>query len=619
MATSYTLIAKDLPKDLAGGLEAFRRHALFLESTEETSTSLMVTASHWEPLRVVAEFVPADQRGFKFGLANPNYTYSELQALEPGATGGTVKHLSYHGYGGNGFPLGKLDALTKALGKLSPGASRRTSVHISIRDARWCGSTTGSKGSVSMSDSKGLGRKIRFHLASVVSFPTSVGKKAEKADIGAIREATGIDFSSAKTRKYIESKPVRTPDLASACLAFDHAVSVVAEDLRLRGFEWRTLKGSHPDGNGLILRMEAMRGPKPEPFRYETVLRAFMKASFPFLKKQASFPYDGHLFAEKLSEKWSFGISFDTSPGIRIGKIFKVRCALFSDGNSTLRFMRTAPLLLCGGGDYFPHSDTCPEFVYGTLEEYEEILAGLRPFILDFIERFRAVFASIFVPALEDLSSAMPVSGALTCREALERAKLLLDAQGRGPMPLKFCRMDGVVGIGLHYRNDPTAQAPADGRLNANFKWSFVFGTPEGDDVAVYVPYAGSIRAALRPRNKRVVHVGRIEEYIPEGSPWWDSDAVAPLFFRAFETIKERYPNFAGLVAPFSLRVFRGRVLWVGKFEMASTGESKAWVLVTHAVDAEEGTVFSTHFDERFQDRPLSHSEFTEGGPKIEG
>jgi hypothetical protein len=615
MATSHILYQRDLPNDLAEALVSFRSRLPLLEPTARTRANVSMITTHWEAVRALAEFLPLENRGFSFGIGSRNYTSGEILALAPGEND-LPKQIIYSGYGVHSISIANLDLLIVAVGSLSADARRRTSLSLFVTGSRWRGSKTESTGSLSLSDSKGLGRKVRFRAAAVVTFASSIGRPIQLADLDAIKASTGLNFASGEAHTHLEQSPGQSTDLASASLAFGHAMTVIADDLRRSGFDWNTLKGVYPNGLGVKKRFEALMSPAPKAFRFETELNRFMKSAFPFLKKRLNIVYDGHAFMEKQDENWSLGVVFDTHPGIRVGKVFKLHCIIFSEDNSPLPFSCTAPMLLCSGGNFVQQRDWCPEFIYGTREEFDEILESLRAFMLDYMQRLRETFRSIFLPSLTDISAVMPVNGALTCRESLELARLFLASQNRGDTPLKSCHIAGTVGSGLHYRIDATAQMPPDGRLNPYFSWSFRFQADE-ETLVLFVPYAGAIRAGTISRSRRIISPPETAEFIPDDSAWMDSDEVAAIFFRAFDSIRERYPEFDGVVAPISLRVAHGRVLWVGRFELSSKVANQAWVLITHAVNADDGTRFSTHFDERFQNRPVSRSEFTEGGPPV--
>lgn len=601
MSTVFKLQLPIETKDLAPALDQFLRHWAMLDTTPATQVQLLVITSHSEPIRLIASALPAEHRGFAplINSRNANLTAAEtMDALDSA----TTKHADFTFSGNVIPPLRPTDfiALLAKLSDLKAGPLRRSSVTITASGIRWKGSTATATGTLRLMDLKAFSRKTRFTLSAATT-------AADTSELAAIRAATGLAFStpkSADTYPELGEPSCTLEERSLACLRFDHCVETASRALLASGFVWTSLTGTYAANEGVSRRFAAFSRQAPEPFNWQSRLTKFLKEAFPVLRKRNGVFQDAHAYFAKLDENWSWCLIFDTHPGVRIGKIFKIRIGLVATAGPIFPFRRSAPLLRCAECSYREWDDTCPEFSFDTEAEFEAILSSLGTFLHANLPLFTDDLRRCFCTGAGQPDPEMPVNGALTCREAHAVAQRILLGRMRVPPPLHSARLADVID-GLHYRTDPAAQIPTDGRLNPSFAWIFEYS--DGDRLLeITVPYAGSPRFAEHPVPHNVVASEPDPLALPD--EWNDSSVAAPRFHQAAHTLRSRYPEMQARVGLLALKIGPTRAAWTAHIEFSGSAGNRGWVLITHTIDALNGSNISTVCDERFPDRPKTQS-----------
>ncbi|HQF39281.1 MAG TPA: hypothetical protein PK322_09215 [Opitutaceae bacterium] len=590
MATLYELQIPVETKDLAPALDQFLRLWAMADTTPTTKVQLLVITSHPEPIRMIASALPPDQRGFAplINRHSVNLTAVEaMETLDPGTD------FTFSGTIVPPLRSAELATLLAKLRELKAGPSRRTAITITASGFRWKGSNASATGDLRLMDLKAFHRKTRFTL----SVSTNAG---ETSELAAIRAATGLAFSTPKsTDTYPElGEPSCTlEERSDACLRFDHCVETASRALRASGFDWTSLTGANANHEGASRRFDALAGPAPAPFNWQSRLTKFLQEAFPSLRKRNGIFRDAHAYFAALDEHWSWALVFDTHPGFRLGKVFKIRIGLVATGGPIFPFRRSAPLLRCAGGSYREWDDTCPEFAFSTELEFEAILASMRPFLTAKLPLFVEQLSRSFAPGGSMPAPTLPINGPLTGREACSLAQQILRDNKHDPQHLHSARLVDVID-GLYYRTDPAAQVPADGRLNSAFAWVLEY-RDEDRTLEITVPYAGSARYAERSTANNSIPPIPKPQALPD--EWIDSATIAPRFHQAACALQSRYPEMQATVGLLTLKVDSGRMVWTAHIEFSS---SRGWVLITHTINALDGHTISTTCDERLSDRP---------------
>jgi hypothetical protein len=600
MSTTFSLELPVPTKDLRLAIAAFLDAWRTAEPQATTSVHVLLQTTHWEPLRRLAARLPANLRGFR-SLTGENLTAREILAVAERTEGRNPP--AGLAFGGEIVPPLAVPALVGLLAEiqaLEPDPLRRTSLGLAAKGLRWRGADASSQGRLELFDAKVFSRKVRFHLAATLEFADGIDAAGIERQLRRIAAANGLDFARGKRQVTTPAPQPGAAELAWACMLFDDCVEAVSQDLLADGFDWRSLAGACANGEGAARRFSTYgQTPASPPLRLETRLNRFMREQCPDFKKRGDTFANAHAYAAALDSEWDLAVIFDTHPGRGIGKVFKIRVGLLARRGRLASFQRSAPMLRCAGGMYSPHQDACPEFTFNTEGELDRLLADLGPFLADFRSRFRGAFERSFRPDLDRPEGHIPVHGNLTCKGALAIARAHLAVAGRGELPLHRARLFGTVD-NLHYRLDPAAQLPPDGRLTPWHGWDFDF-IDGGATSTVGVPFAGRPRASSRESYLMRQQPGPELVALPE--PWLDSSEIAAEFFAKLRECEGRYPDMKSAAGLLSLSTEDGLPSWSAQLEFASSPGTSGWVLVRHAVDARDGRPIATSFDERFPDR----------------
>lgn len=644
MSKAYTIREAPKTKELLVALTRCQQFWLACTPGEQAGARLFVQTTHVEALRVIAETVAPDLRGFYPSGADTNLNLTARELLD------RLAEFSRPGWLGSfsgPLPFDLVTALLPRLMQLRPGPLRRTSVSLGVQELRWRGAHPASSGRFSFEDYQVFQRKVRFRIEAEHTPADALSRQAAQQELAAILAATGLDFrprrksghasaapealatsaasagpattsTSASVTPPVPSPPSPTPltpgQLANATVLFEDAVETVSRAFLAEGFDWRSLAGVYRHTAGVERRFAALALEESEQFRWETRLNAFVQETLPAFRKKADLFPDAHTFLKPLAPPWHLALIVDTHPGRRIGRIFKLRAGLVhrpgeSEGP---RFRVSAPVLRCAGGGYTALHDWCPEFSFNTAAEFEAILASLGPFLPRFLTRLENEISATVLTGWEDLRRVFPTPRAITVREAHALARDHLARELPGAWPLLSAQLTGTVNP-LHYRTDPSVPMPADGRANVFYRWELQY-LIQGNRVSVIVPWAGALRlahfdSAFADRNPDKLPP-------PVGEAWRDSDEAARWFAAKRDEIAARYPDLRGNVGLTTLKSYADRPAWVVQLEFApQPGAPRNWVTASHAVDARTGERIATTFDEVFENRTRPRAVFTEGSP----
>lgn len=602
--TRHTIRQNLETKDLGAAIDCCLRIWNQVQADDATQVKLHVITSHSVPVELLATTVPPETRGFSPLGSSHNLTAHEARDLLCGADNPRDWSIDLNLCAIVGRL--KTSELLSRLRHMLPDPLRRCAVSLYVENIRWPGTPATSAGGFVLDDAKHFGRKIRFSIRAYVDWDGATRAEIARA-LAPIGESRAPNLSAAK--KVRVSLPSSSVDgqRAEVCLLFDHCIESVGAEMLNRGFDWTTLAGVFPDGAGVHRRFEAIASGRASDFRWDSVVSQFVRAEYPTFKKVAGVIDDALTFLSPLRDGWSLALVFDKHPGLRVGRVFKLRCGVVLRNETTVTFTRTAPVLRCSGGVYSQHSDFCPEFTFNTMEELDQVLASLRSFLGDFLRRFTRQIEETFLPGLAALERVLPVQGALTCDEALALARDHLRTWGVQVGELWRITLTGTVDS-LHYRQDAHAQCPADGRLTKQHAWEFAFSSGQSG-VSVTVPWAGTIRqSTIWPKMWGVWSEN--DPPIPT-TFGFNSPAIAATAWRVKEHLARRYPGMSPVVG---LPRLAGR-RWLVQIEFSGSPPTLGWVRIETEIDAATAQPLAITFDERFPDRPEGTVQFVERGP----
>lgn len=602
MPKVYRLTRRLETKDLKRALDELAAATRRGELDAAAKVRLHLQTSHRAALEILSARVPPESRGFKHTGSGKNLSATEV-ARELKAP----EAISGHWYYSGEIEAAGLPDLLADFGGMKPDPLRRTSLSVRTASIRWKGSDPQSAGHLELDDAKAFGGKVRFTLTTTLTQKRGCSVRERAAEFAAIKAQAGIDFTQAKVAVLPDPEAGPWEPLPAACLLVDHCIERVGRDVLASGFDWRTLAGVHPDGKGVEHRFASYAQGGAATFRWETQVNQFVRQALPGFRKTKVEYVDGYFYAADLAPDWQLLLHFDTHPGLRIGRVFKVRCGVRTQGEALPKFTRTAPVLRCAGAAYSQHHDFAPEFAFDTAEELDQILAGLQGFLTDYVHRLGEALRAVLLPGLADFTAVLPVNGSMSAKDAWRLARRELAKMGGSPALLRV-HLYGSVDS-LHYRKDDRAQLPADGRLTCFHGWEF--GCTHGNEAfSLQVPYAGLIQRMSCPgfTSQQEAPLEALA-----GDDWLDSPAMALAMQAALAKFSRRYVPMQGLVGLPMLTRSSGRPLWRCQLELSgSTADGEGWVRIEHFVDATTGRPSHTLFDERFPDRATPNRVFTE-------
>lgn len=592
-------------KDLCTAVDRFLELWERAEVIGETTVHILVQTTHRAAVHVIAEVVPPDTRGFgSHENTGENRTAAEMLASEESDDG-----PAWNGSFSNDIAPDLVRPLLLRIRGLSPDPLRRTSLNLRVRNVRWRASPTYARGAIVLTDFKIFQRKVRFRLDLAYETRDDLPKRDIEAELKAVAEATGLDFASGEHSRQVQGGAWTTEQNAVAALLFREVVERVSQTLLGEHFDWSHLPGAFANGEGMRRRFAALtQGPK-EDFRWDADLTELMRAVLPEFRLKKGVWHDAKTYVAPVEGPWLIAVIFDTHPGLRIGRLFKLRCGVLAIDEKVVRFKRSAPMLRCSGGSYHETSDTCPEFSFNTHAELTAILEGLRSFVPDFIARFRSQLNEVLLPGWVDLGAVFPTLRRVTARAALDEAADFLQQQGLTSAQLVGASL-GASPNSLVYRQDRAAELPRDGTSGLLYQWSvrYVIGSTT---LEVSIPPGGML--ALSRSEMDWLHLNPHLAPKRIQPPIIDSGAAAMRMHEMRDKLRVRYPDMTGVVGQLELKRLEASSVWTAQIEFSPTDPEKHdWVLIRPAVDAMTGELIRTDFDERFSDAPQTQRTFTE-------
>lgn len=603
---SYVCALHETPqtKDLRVAIDRFLDLWARADVTTKTSVHLFIQTTHRAVAHTVAQLLSPDTRGFaSIENSGENRTAAEILA-----DGRSDRNPTWHGSFANDVAPDLICPLLLRLRNLAADPLRRTSLNLHVRNIRWHAAPAQSRGAIVLTDHKIFQRKVRFRFDLGYETRDDLSKRDLQTDLKAVAEVAGIDFRAGDCVCQVRSGEWTTEQKAVASLLFSEVTERVSQSLLHDQFDWSRLPGVFADRKGVQRRFTALaEGPK-ESFRWEADVTTFMRAWLPGFRAKNGIFADTKTYIAPFEGPWWIAVIFDTHPGLRIGRVFKLRCGILAIEDKEVRFKRSSPVLRCSGGSYHESHDTCPEFSFNTHAELTAIFEGLSRFLPDFLIRFRGQLKKVLLPAWPDIADVFPTLRELTARAALEMAADLLQQAAVATQ---------LVGASLHalphvlvYRQDPAAELPPTGRSGLIYQWSVTY-VAGGTLFEVFIPSAGSPRFSRTEINGLELNPHLAPAPIP--APEIDSDEAARRMHEKRDALRPRYPAMNPIIGSLQLKQLDGRPVWTAQIEFSPREpERRDWVLVTPAFDAMTGELIQVEFDERFPDAAQTQRTFTE-------
>lgn len=347
--------------------------------------------------------------------------------------------------------------------------------------------------------------------------------------------------------------PPTSSELLVMLLTFDEVLARAAEQIDARTGDLESVPLLFSRSKGFDKRMEDMLAGKKGTVNFPSVLKHFMKASFPEYAFDSSDP-EQLWFRRSLSPTLDVLLLFEKLHQWGMGKTFSLRFAVdFPNtrfGGAHTGFGGTRQSI------FWMFHQAWEEHVwaYTTAEELAVALESCRAIMQRVLPALESHSRDLLMPPPADLIAEIAHQGALSAREAYE---LVL------PMARNWSQDVQVESIGistrLQWRDDAPLSISQNGRLGLGGSWTFKFISKSLDQYCWYtVPHTGRIWWDFYhvPQNAYPKYSA-----VLESDDWIDSTAVVPRATQLIEQLageRKRHTSFALR----DVRRYSGNFMW---------------------------------------------------------